>query len=299
MKKKTLALVGLGNISPKLSPVIKNNNYCELIVVCDINEKSIGRQYYKNIPFHKDYHDLLEYYPDYVYVATDPASHYEIASFFLAQGISVLCEKPPTVSFDEFKALNALAERMGVGYHVIYHFRYSNEILWLKDHMQTFGELRFASARYDDPYCDGSHIIEGRQYLMGAWMDSASNILSAWSYLFPRLSPENLAYTIERDEKFHLPIRVVASFEWNRIPFSIRISWKNNTRNKELIFVFEKGVVYIDLPNQEIYFNGERKLSNNYSQSTMAHYNNFFNDMAGFLKDKQNDAVTKVLYSVQ
>lgn len=294
--KKRIGLIGLGNLSAKFSTVLCNNSSVEIVAVCDKNEYAVGRYMYGATPYYKDYHELAECELDYVYIATDPQTHYEIADFFLDCGIPVLSEKPATVTFAEYRALIDKATERKLFYNVIYHFRYSYEILWLRRHINDFGKLIYASARFDDPYFEDNAILPGRELLMGAWMDSASNILGTWSFLFPDIVPYHSCSTIERDTEHNLPIHVVANFEWKQIPFSIMISWKNHTRNKEMTFVFEKGVVYIDFPNQEIYLNGKLEMKHQGKQSTMMHYVNFFNGFDQFCCDRQNDSITELLY---
>ena len=63
-----------------------------------------------------------------------------------------------------------------------------------------------------------------------------------------------------------------------------------------MTFVFEKGVVYIDFPNQEIYLNGKLEMKHQGKQSTMMHYVNFFNGFDQFCCDRQNDSITELLY---
>lgn len=295
--KKKLALIGLGNLSPKLSPALTDNSHVEVIAICDKNSQAIGRYMYGDAPFFTDYHSLLQLNPDYVYVATNPKTHYEITKYFLNNGVSVLCDKPPTQSFEEYLSLKEAAHNKGVSFEVVYHFRYSHEILWLKKHLKQFGKLMFASARFDDPYCKDDTILPGRELLMGAWMDSGSNILGAWSFLFPDIDPQNANASMTLDSIYNIPIQTVSSFQWDQTLFSIAISWKNNTRNKEMVFAFEKSVVYIDFPNQEIYVNGKLVLKNYDIQSTAGHYSNFFNEFETFRQDKTGENVVKLLYN--
>ena len=294
--KKRIALVGLGNLSPKISPALNESSCVEVIAVCDINPNAIGRDMYKETPFYTDYRELKKLSPDYVYIATDPGTHYEIADYFIDNGIAVLSDKPPTKTLEEYSALLQKSTDNNVFYNVVYHFRYSREILWLKEHLKDFGSLVFASARYDDPYCESSVILPGREKLMGAWLDSASNILGVWSFLFPELIPQAVKTSFKKDSIHQLPIYAEAYFRWGNTPFSITISWMNNTRSKEMIFVFESDVVYIDLPNQEVYVNGELKLKNYDVQSTIVHYKNFFNNFNKFFDNNQDRSLTELLY---
>lgn len=294
--KKRLALIGLGNLSQKIYPALKNSLCVTVVAICDRNGHAIGRNLFDDVPYYKDYHHVVECALDFVYVATNPETHYEIANYFIEMGISVLSEKPPTSSFEEYTALVEKAKINGVFYHTIYHFRYSNEILWLKKHREEFGNLSFAYARFDDPYCNGTTIMDGREALMGAWRDSASNIMGAWSFLFPCFVPDRIDSTMEKDLVHHLPIYAHVNINCGDIPFSMTISWKNNTRNKEMMFVFEKDVVYMDFPNQEVYVNGELVQKLYEEQSTTVHYMNYFNHFDLYFKDEQDTSVTELLY---
>ena len=296
--KKRIALIGLGNLSPKLSPALSNNRGVDVIAICDKNENAIGRRMYGDVPFYTDYRQILACKPDYVYIATNPEAHFEPARFFLEHNIRVLCDKPPTMTLDEYRNLKQLAHEKDVYYNVIYHFCYSREILWLKEHIGQFGRLIYANARFDDPYCENGVILPGRELLRGAWVDSASNILGVWAFLFDELTLDCQNMTTETDAAHGLPIRVMAQLSWEKIPFSIAISWKNHTRNKEMIFVFEKATIYIDFPNQEVYVNGKLVLKNYDEQSTVVHYTNFFNEFEAFSREKKNGKVIELLYTI-
>ena len=140
--KKNIAIVGLGENQKNLNRALQTCGSIALAAVCDINPDAVGRKYYPNVPFYSDYRELVKICGlDYVYVSVEPQGHYEVASFFIEAGIDVLCEKPPTSTFDEYLALVEQSRSKGTFFNIVYHFRFSNEALWLKNHLDEFGPL--------------------------------------------------------------------------------------------------------------------------------------------------------------
>jgi predicted dehydrogenase len=122
-----VAIVGTGNIArvhAKALAVASSANNSEnnsanspkgatLVAVMDIDEsqlKSFGadfgvRETYRHLT------DLLNQgRPDLVHLCTPPATHYPLALGCLRAGVSVLVEKPPTISLREFDGLAAASE---------------------------------------------------------------------------------------------------------------------------------------------------------------------------------------------
>ena len=69
---------------------------------------------------------------DAVIVATPPATHPEIACFFMERGTPVLCEKPLCVSVAEAEKMIAAAEKMGVLFTMASKFRYCDDVIKAK-----------------------------------------------------------------------------------------------------------------------------------------------------------------------
>ncbi|MFN7064621.1 MAG: Gfo/Idh/MocA family oxidoreductase [Aquificaceae bacterium] len=93
-----ILLVGLGNMGNKY--FWKLEEIGERLVLCDVDPSKEKRPY----PFYCHFGEVEEKLKA-VIVAVDPQYHTEIAREFLERGISVLLEKPPALSSEEFKAI--------------------------------------------------------------------------------------------------------------------------------------------------------------------------------------------------
>lgn len=295
--KKNIAVIGLGDNQKNLHQALLSSDSIELVAVCDKNPDAIGRRYYSDIPFYSNYRELADVEGlDFVYISVDPQHHFEIAKFFLDIGIAVLCEKPPTSNLEEYLVLIEMSRSTGTFFNVVYHFRYSNEALWLKEHLGEFGRLIFSEATFYDPYFVEGEIIDGREALGGCWMDSASNILSVWSGLFPSLNPHPEGFTFEQALESRLPVKAISVFSDGEATFSIHIEWVECFRGKRMGFLFEDAYVLLDFTAQAVFVNGEMVECFGTDRATPHHYLNFFNHFEDFLSESQNIEMTKFLY---
>jgi predicted dehydrogenase len=111
-----VAIVGTGNIARvharALAAVTETGGAAQaaLVAVMDADESQLNsfgaefgvRDAYRHLP------DLLSRgQPDLVHLCTPPATHYPLALGCLRAGVSVLIEKPPTISLREFDGLAA------------------------------------------------------------------------------------------------------------------------------------------------------------------------------------------------
>jgi predicted dehydrogenase len=92
----------------------------DLVAVCDINQSAGERVALKyGAAFISDYRELLGTI-DAITIATDTCTHFELAQFFLENGVHVLVEKPMTTTSKEAQKLTVIAEandlRLQVGH---------------------------------------------------------------------------------------------------------------------------------------------------------------------------------------
>ncbi len=114
LNKIRCAVVGIGHLGRYHAEKYSKIDNCKLVSLVDPNEK-----YAKNLSnklkcsYIKDYHNLLGLV-DAVSIATPTSSHFEIASFFLSNGIHVLLEKPITDNVIEAIRLDDISKSMNV-----------------------------------------------------------------------------------------------------------------------------------------------------------------------------------------
>lgn len=134
MKKLRFGLIGAGGIAQAYAQAFGQSDCCQLTAVADVRadaaralaEITAGQAY-------TDYRELAEKESlDAVIVSTPPASHPEIACFFLDRGIPVLCEKPLCLTVAEAEAMIAAAERSSVLFTMASKFRYCEDVIKAK-----------------------------------------------------------------------------------------------------------------------------------------------------------------------
>lgn len=135
MKKLTFGLIGAGGIAQTYAQAFATTQIAELVAVADTRleaakalAESCGARVYEN------YRDLAktEANLDAVIIATPPATHAEIAVYFLNRKTNVLCEKPLCLSSNEAREMIAAAETAGAVFTMASKFRYCDDVIKAK-----------------------------------------------------------------------------------------------------------------------------------------------------------------------
>ena len=112
MKKINLALIGCGFLGARhLKTLHALRNKVNLVAVCDHHvehAKPLAKQYHT--PFLSDYKELLGKV-DAVSICTPTITHFEIAKFFLENGVHTFVEKPITYNIEQADILIELAKK--------------------------------------------------------------------------------------------------------------------------------------------------------------------------------------------
>ena len=133
MSKLKFGLVGAGGIAQAYAQAFNESKCCELVAIADVRPESaaalaeiVGGKAYD------DYKQLAELELDAVIVATPPATHPEIACFFMDRGKAVLCEKPLTTNVADAEKMIATAEKNNVLFTMASKFRYCEDVVKAK-----------------------------------------------------------------------------------------------------------------------------------------------------------------------
>lgn len=128
------ALIGCGRISQTYLQAMVTIPECKLDGIVDIREqtaKSVADQY--TCKAYVDYHQVLDgNHMDAVIICTPPNTHAEIATFFLENGIHVLCEKPLAINSEQAALMVKKAEEKGCLLMMGSKFRYVDDIIKAK-----------------------------------------------------------------------------------------------------------------------------------------------------------------------
>ena len=128
------ALIGCGRIAQTHLDAIASISECELQGVADIREqaaKSVAEQY--GCKAYTNYRQILdENHVDAVVICTPPDTHAEIATFFLGNGVHVLCEKPLAITSAEATQMVNTAEINDCLLMMASKFRYVEDLIKAK-----------------------------------------------------------------------------------------------------------------------------------------------------------------------
>ena len=133
MNKLRFGLVGAGGIAQAYAQAFNESNCCKLVAVADVRPEAasalaeiVGGSSYT------DFKALADIELDAVIVATPPATHPEIACFFMERGTPVLCEKPLTTNVADAEKMIATADKAGVLFTMASKFRYCDDVVKAK-----------------------------------------------------------------------------------------------------------------------------------------------------------------------
>jgi len=136
MSKLKTAVIGTGHLGKFHARVLSELENSDLKYVVDIDEergKEFAEKY--NAEYVKDYRDILGKV-DAVVVAVPTVLHFEIASFFLENGVHVLVEKPITDRIEDGEKLIEIAERNGLKFQVGHIERFNPAFVSLKKEVE-------------------------------------------------------------------------------------------------------------------------------------------------------------------
>ncbi len=160
---KRIAFIGCSSIFEKHANAISHIDELQIVAVADINESLLRRRETEcGCVGYLDYKKMIAEQAgdlDYVVVASPSHLHAEHARYALQQGCNVLLEKPPTLTYEEFVALCALADEKQLQLFAVLQLRYDAVFQRVKQAVQEglFGQITITSLdvffqRKDDYY---------------------------------------------------------------------------------------------------------------------------------------------------
>jgi predicted dehydrogenase len=136
VKKLKSALVGCGAIAREHLAALAELSSVEVAAICDISaaKAEATAERFGIARYYLDHNRMIaEIRPDLVHITTPPSSHYSIAKDCLSAGHSVLCEKPITVDYEEFRLLRQLATEKNCLLLENQNLRFHSSVLTIRD----------------------------------------------------------------------------------------------------------------------------------------------------------------------
>ena len=146
------AVIGTGLISKEHLSFLDQSKQAQLVGVCDLSSASAqyAAQRYHAEATYADYRQMLsEAKPDVVHILTPPHTHKWIAKDCLEAGAHVICEKPLTSTYEEFKELWAIAQACDRYLIEDHNYRFNSAILAIEQMIAdgTLGEVQEVEVR--------------------------------------------------------------------------------------------------------------------------------------------------------
>ncbi len=134
MTKIKFAVIGQGHIGKRHAEMIRRNEDCELVAVCDIQAKEAIGLADITENFYQDVDTLIANHPDIevVNICTPNGLHASHALKSLESNKHVVCEKPMALSKADCEALIYKALQMHKTVFCVMQNRYSPPSVWLK-----------------------------------------------------------------------------------------------------------------------------------------------------------------------
>lgn len=277
MKTNTL-LVGGGVITRHYFKGLENSNTLKLVALSDIDPDCIARDLF-DVPFFTDINDALALKPTAAILALPVKAKVKVATELMEKGVAVIVEKPICEDYKSVRNLYDVSARTNVPLLCIFHWKYADEVIFLKNHLSEYGRIKSIATTILDDYACGGHIRQDRLSLSGAWYDSGINVLSFLDEIIDLTNIKLKEKTCVTDELSGQDKYAFRSFEADGAQIDITVDWRTDSRQKSSVIVTEKGVLDVDHTNQKIYFNKEPIFSSPTDDRLSSHYKNMFENL--------------------
>lgn len=149
-----VGVIGLGNMGRNHVRIYSSLPNCKLNALCDIDEslaKLIAKQY--EVKYFTDYREMIGKV-DAVSIAVPTSLHYEVASFFLKNGVHCLIEKPIARTIEEAKSLVKLSESNNVKLMIGHIERFNPAVKKMKEIIdrRMLGKILLINTRRVGPF---------------------------------------------------------------------------------------------------------------------------------------------------
>jgi predicted dehydrogenase len=168
-KMVTAAIIGAGAMAREHIASLRRLENIRITGVCDLSpaRAEATAERYGIEKWYVDYQIMLhESRPDIVHIVTPPETHFQIAYHALGERIHVLCEKPITTTYEEFKVLRDLAESVNCLLVEDQNYRFHSSVLRMNEFFKKglLGEIidvqAFISLGISESHGEGRAALE-------------------------------------------------------------------------------------------------------------------------------------------
>jgi predicted dehydrogenase len=238
-----VGIIGLGYWGPNLVRCFQESTECEVVYVCDRDEKKLNHiceRFPKIIGTRDDAEVLRRDRIDAVVIATPTKTHYRLAKRALEAGLHTFVEKPLATRSEECADLIDSAESNGCVLFVGHVFLYSAAVAKLKEVVSTgeLGEIYYISSTR-------LNLGPVRQDVNALW-DLAPHDTSIILDLMGR-SPISVCCTglAYLDRRIHDVCNMTMQFPDNRIGI-VHVSWLDPRKRRVMTVVGSKKMAVYD-----------------------------------------------------
>lgn len=161
-----LLIAGAGFIVSDFLPITKDLPKTDIVGITGTpNDLDRMKEYQNKYHIEECFTDydqaLKETAADTAYVAVPNFLHYAFTKKALEAGKNVICEKPFTVKYDEFRKLKNLAEEKKLILVEAITNQYLTNYKVLKDHLSDLGQIKIVSMNYSQYSHRYDALLEG------------------------------------------------------------------------------------------------------------------------------------------
>ncbi|HXQ20595.1 MAG TPA: Gfo/Idh/MocA family oxidoreductase [Candidatus Acidoferrales bacterium] len=251
------AIIGFGNVAAHGHlPGWRERSDFRIVAVsdCDPQRRALAEQLIPGVRTYADSAALLRRERlDFVDIATPPAQHTAAVLAAANAGVHVLCEKPLTTSWKEYRAVRAAVQRAGVVLYTVDNWKYS-EAFRVAREMLAGGALGALHAISFDTARNGCATATGDNWRVRASIAGGGILVDhGWHafYLLLALanqSPQRIRATLERHRYVDAEVEDTAlcAVDFPSLTAEIRLTWAASERHTSWHLQGDDGQLRID-----------------------------------------------------
>lgn len=253
---RTGAIIGFGNVAANGHvPGWRERSDFRIVAVaeCDPQRRALAAEQLAGVRTYASSDDLLRHEQlDFVDIATPPVHHAPAIIAAARAGVHVLCEKPLTVSVEEYRDVRAAVRHAGIVLHTVHNWKYSEAFQRVRELLAdgTLGALRAISF---DAARDGYAASSGDWRVHASAAGGGILVDHGWHafYLLLALAneyPARISAALERRRYVDAEVEDTArcTIDFPSLVAEIHLTWAANQRRTCWEFIGNDGRVRVD-----------------------------------------------------